>query len=114
MQSAHVWFSVLKEGGFVYCLWQFPFFCKDREYVIGRRIWSLRDAYFCITKVTVYHKSVDLCLCLCLYIIIDSKSVSECSILYDAPMKRLGEKRLLAILHPFFLPPSQDRYETSL
>eukprot|EP00271_Cylindrocystis_brebissonii_P005019 TRINITY_DN16975_c0_g1_i1.p1 TRINITY_DN16975_c0_g1~~TRINITY_DN16975_c0_g1_i1.p1 ORF type:complete len:872 (+),score=132.90 TRINITY_DN16975_c0_g1_i1:1242-3857(+) len=30
---------------------KFPFFCKDREYVIGRRIWSLNEnTYFCITK----------------------------------------------------------------
>eukprot|EP00897_Mesotaenium_endlicherianum_P001262 jgi/Mesen1/1163/ME000124S00195 len=29
---------------------KFPFFCKDREYVIGRRIWSLGSTFYCITK----------------------------------------------------------------
>eukprot|EP00850_Spirogloea_muscicola_P020199 SM000209S06378 [mRNA] locus=s209:170995:176088:+ [translate_table: standard] len=36
---------------------QFPFFCKDREYVIGRRIWTTADkVYYCITK-GVHHPS---------------------------------------------------------
>ena len=46
----YVW---LKERGSCGLVLQFPFFCKDREYVMGRRIWSLGDAYFCITKVGV-------------------------------------------------------------
>lgn len=29
---------------------RFPFFCKDREYVIARRIWAQGDTFFCITK----------------------------------------------------------------
>ncbi|PON71971.1 START domain containing protein [Parasponia andersonii] len=29
---------------------KFPFFCKDREYIIGRRIWELGRLYYCITK----------------------------------------------------------------
>ncbi|PON83664.1 START domain containing protein [Trema orientale] len=29
---------------------KFPFFCKDREYIIGRRIWELGRSYYCITK----------------------------------------------------------------
>ncbi|CAL4890304.1 unnamed protein product [Urochloa decumbens] len=29
---------------------KFPFFCSDREYIIGRRIWKLGGAYYCVTK----------------------------------------------------------------
>ncbi|XP_044486285.1 uncharacterized protein LOC123211549 [Mangifera indica] len=29
---------------------KFPFFCSDREYVIGRRIWESGRAYYCVTK----------------------------------------------------------------
>lgn len=29
---------------------KFPFFCSDREYIIGRRIWESGRAYYCITK----------------------------------------------------------------
>ncbi|KAJ3693982.1 hypothetical protein LUZ60_009462 [Juncus effusus] len=29
---------------------KFPFFCSDREYIIGRRIWDLERTYFCVTK----------------------------------------------------------------
>ncbi|XVF53288.1 hypothetical protein PTKIN_Ptkin05aG0087400 [Pterospermum kingtungense] len=29
---------------------KFPFFCSDREYIIGRRIWELDGSYFCVTK----------------------------------------------------------------
>lgn len=30
---------------------QFPFFCSDREYIIGRRIWEAGKNYYCVTKV---------------------------------------------------------------
>ncbi|KAG6399146.1 hypothetical protein SASPL_140621 [Salvia splendens] len=30
---------------------KFPFFCSDREYIIGRRIWQSGGNYYCITKV---------------------------------------------------------------
>lgn len=30
---------------------QFPFFCSDREYIIGRRIWEVDGSYYCVTKV---------------------------------------------------------------
>lgn len=30
---------------------QFPFFCSDREYIIGRRIWEAGRSYYCVTKV---------------------------------------------------------------
>ncbi|KAK6948027.1 START domain [Dillenia turbinata] len=33
---------------------KFPFFCSDREYVIGRRIWESGRLYYCITKGTPY------------------------------------------------------------
>ncbi|XLU35061.1 hypothetical protein S245_071127, partial [Arachis hypogaea] len=26
------------------------FFCSDREYIIGRRIWDAGQAYYCVTK----------------------------------------------------------------
>ncbi|GAU29731.1 hypothetical protein TSUD_392190 [Trifolium subterraneum] len=29
---------------------KFPFFCSDREYIIGRRIWDAARAYYCVTK----------------------------------------------------------------
>ncbi|MED6222367.1 hypothetical protein PIB30_063619 [Stylosanthes scabra] len=29
---------------------KFPFFCSDREYIIGRRIWDAGQAYYCVTK----------------------------------------------------------------
>ncbi|KAI4307027.1 hypothetical protein L6164_030262 [Bauhinia variegata] len=29
---------------------KFPFFCKDREYIIGRRIWEAGRSYYCVTK----------------------------------------------------------------
>ncbi|XP_027357131.1 uncharacterized protein LOC113866489 isoform X2 [Abrus precatorius] len=29
---------------------KFPFFCKDREYIIGRRIWESGRSYYCVTK----------------------------------------------------------------
>jgi len=32
-------------------LLQFPFFCSDREYIIGRRIWDAGRVFYCITKV---------------------------------------------------------------
>ncbi|GAA0184383.1 hypothetical protein LIER_31671 [Lithospermum erythrorhizon] len=29
---------------------KFPFFCSDREYIIGRRIWDAERSYYCVTK----------------------------------------------------------------
>ncbi|KAJ6724170.1 PROTEIN CP5 putative-RELATED [Salix viminalis] len=29
---------------------KFPFFCSDREYIIGRRIWESGRLYYCVTK----------------------------------------------------------------
>ncbi|VFQ59824.1 unnamed protein product [Cuscuta campestris] len=29
---------------------KFPFFCSDREYIIGRRIWKSGQTYYCVTK----------------------------------------------------------------
>lgn len=29
---------------------KFPFFCSDREYIIGRRIWDSGHTYYCVTK----------------------------------------------------------------
>ncbi|KAF3434170.1 hypothetical protein FNV43_RR25273 [Rhamnella rubrinervis] len=29
---------------------KFPFFCSDREYLIGRRIWESGRSYYCVTK----------------------------------------------------------------
>ncbi|KAK5782699.1 StAR-related lipid transfer 7, mitochondrial [Gossypium arboreum] len=33
---------------------KFPFFCSDREYVFGRRIWESGRAYYCVTKGVPY------------------------------------------------------------
>ncbi|XP_022738015.1 uncharacterized protein LOC111290801 isoform X1 [Durio zibethinus] len=34
----------------VHWIRKFPFFCSDREYIIGRRIWELDGSYYCVTK----------------------------------------------------------------
>ncbi|KAL6986527.1 hypothetical protein U1Q18_019886 [Sarracenia purpurea var. burkii] len=33
---------------------KFPFFCSDREYIIGRRIWESGQSYYCVTKGIPY------------------------------------------------------------
>ncbi|KAH7686781.1 START domain-containing proteins involved in steroidogenesis/phosphatidylcholine transfer protein [Dioscorea alata] len=33
---------------------KFPFFCSDREYIIGRRIWESERTYYCVTKGVPY------------------------------------------------------------
>ncbi|KAK8685104.1 hypothetical protein V6N13_041113 [Hibiscus sabdariffa] len=33
---------------------KFPFFCSDREYLIGRRIWASGQTYYCVTKGVLY------------------------------------------------------------
>ncbi|GAB2293915.1 hypothetical protein Dimus_028128 [Dionaea muscipula] len=33
---------------------KFPFFCSDREYIIGRRIWESEKMYYCVTKGVPY------------------------------------------------------------
>uniref|UniRef100_A0ACD5U988 Uncharacterized protein n=1 Tax=Avena sativa TaxID=4498 RepID=A0ACD5U988_AVESA len=33
---------------------KFPFFCSDREYIFGRRIWESGKAYYCVTKGVPY------------------------------------------------------------
>jgi hypothetical protein len=34
----------------VHWIRKFPFFCSDREYIIGRRIWDSGRSYYCVTK----------------------------------------------------------------
>lgn len=34
----------------VHCVRKFPFFCSDREYIMGRRIWESGRLYYCVTK----------------------------------------------------------------
>lgn len=38
----------------VHWIKKFPFFCSDREYIIGRRIWEAGKAFYCITKAVPY------------------------------------------------------------
>ncbi|KAG0498831.1 hypothetical protein HPP92_003522 [Vanilla planifolia] len=38
----------------VHWIRKFPFFCSDREYIIGRRIWQVDGAYYCVTKGVPY------------------------------------------------------------
>ncbi|XP_042513427.1 uncharacterized protein LOC122088287 [Macadamia integrifolia] len=38
----------------VHWIKKFPFFCSDREYIIGRRIWESRKTYYCVTKGVQY------------------------------------------------------------
>ncbi|KAF8641581.1 hypothetical protein HU200_067771 [Digitaria exilis] len=33
---------------------KFPFFCSDREYIIGRRIWASGKTFYCVTKTADY------------------------------------------------------------
>lgn len=51
--------TACERTGFQVVHWvrKFPFFCKDREYVIARRIWSHDDTYYCITK-GIHHPEV--------------------------------------------------------
>lgn len=38
----------------VHWIKKFPFFCSDREYIIGRRIWESGKTYYCVTKGVQY------------------------------------------------------------
>ncbi|KAG8373141.1 hypothetical protein BUALT_Bualt12G0140000 [Buddleja alternifolia] len=44
------------ETGMMIVHWikKFPFFCSDREYIIGRRIWEGGKNYYCVTKGVPY------------------------------------------------------------
>nr|XP_010934199.1 uncharacterized protein LOC105054408 [Elaeis guineensis] len=44
----------------VHWIRKFPFFCSDREYTIGRRIWDSGRTYYCVTKGVPCH-SVPRC-----------------------------------------------------
>ncbi|XP_057489027.1 uncharacterized protein LOC130774996 [Actinidia eriantha] len=54
-----VYFKMLEERPhtgttIVHWIKKFPFFCSDREYIIGRRIWEAGKAYYCVTKGVPY------------------------------------------------------------
>lgn len=54
-----IYFKILEEyprTGVMIVHWikKFPFFCSDREYIIGRRIWEAGKAFYCITKAVPY------------------------------------------------------------
>eukprot|EP00475_Leptophrys_vorax_P035798 TRINITY_DN5948_c0_g1_i1.p1 TRINITY_DN5948_c0_g1~~TRINITY_DN5948_c0_g1_i1.p1 ORF type:complete len:618 (+),score=2.37 TRINITY_DN5948_c0_g1_i1:333-2186(+) len=51
--------TACERTGFQIVHWvrKFPFFCKDREYVIARRIWSNDDTFYCLTK-GIHHPEV--------------------------------------------------------
>lgn len=38
----------------VHWIKKFPFFCSDREYIIGRRIWEAGKTFYCVTKGVPY------------------------------------------------------------
>ncbi|KAJ6835901.1 uncharacterized protein M6B38_329505 [Iris pallida] len=53
------YFKILEEcphNGAMIVHWikKFPFFCSDREYIIGRRIWESGKTYYCVTKGVPY------------------------------------------------------------
>ncbi|KAJ4969539.1 hypothetical protein NE237_016240 [Protea cynaroides] len=53
------YFKILEECGhtgmmIVHWIKKFPFFCSDREYIIGRRIWESGKTYYCVTKGVPY------------------------------------------------------------
>lgn len=57
--SMLAYFKILEEfpeSGTTIVHWvkKFPFFCSDREYIIGRRIWESRKTYYCVTKGVPY------------------------------------------------------------
>lgn len=59
---------------------QFPFFCSDREYIIGRRIWESERTYYCVTKVCEVSENIvygNLSLCI-LYLIRCSSYIFMC------------------------------------
>lgn len=45
-----------KDTGTMVVQWvrKFPFFCSDREYIIGRRIWDAGRVFYCVTKGVQY------------------------------------------------------------
>ncbi|XP_020092487.1 uncharacterized protein LOC109712996 [Ananas comosus] len=54
-----VYFKTLEEfpqSGTMIVHWikKFPFFCSDREYIFGRRIWESGKTYYCVTKGVPY------------------------------------------------------------
>ncbi|XP_039001738.1 uncharacterized protein LOC120128027 isoform X3 [Hibiscus syriacus] len=38
----------------VHWIRKFPFFCSDRDYIIGRRIWEAGKTFYCVTKGVPY------------------------------------------------------------
>lgn len=57
--SMLAYFKILEEfpeSGTTVVHWvkKFPFFCSDREYIIGRRIWEYKKSYYCVTKGVPY------------------------------------------------------------
>lgn len=53
------YFKVLEElphvgSMIVHWIKKFPFFCSDREYIVGRRIWESGNTYYCVTKGVPY------------------------------------------------------------
>lgn len=53
------YFKILEEfpqNGTMIIHWikKFPFFCSDREYIFGRRIWESGKTYYCVTKGVPY------------------------------------------------------------
>lgn len=55
--SSKTWEECPRTGAMV-VQWvrKFPFFCKDREYTISRRIWACGNTYYCVTKAVDYSK----------------------------------------------------------
>ncbi|KAJ7979924.1 StAR-related lipid transfer protein like [Quillaja saponaria] len=53
------YFKILEEcpdtgSMIVHWIKKFPFFCSDREYIIGRRMWESGKTYYCVTKGVQY------------------------------------------------------------
>ncbi|KAM3233573.1 hypothetical protein P3L10_018932 [Capsicum annuum] len=53
------YFKILQEwphtgSMIIHWIKKFPFFCSDREYIIGRRIWESGKIYYCVTKSVPY------------------------------------------------------------
>ncbi|KAJ8543502.1 hypothetical protein K7X08_006025 [Anisodus acutangulus] len=53
------YFKILQEcphtgSMIIHWIKKFPFFCSDREYIIGRRIWESGKTHYCVTKSVPY------------------------------------------------------------
>ncbi|KAE9455403.1 hypothetical protein C3L33_12695, partial [Rhododendron williamsianum] len=75
----------------VHWIKKFPFFCSDREYIIGRRIWEAGKKYYCVTKAYFPVLELGWRSLLCLNLIWDGPmSVIELLFIFDSACDLIG------------------------